>query len=89
MANMKHIQVVRGIPRPREVSAERSAKGFGNGYRPRQRRNIRTPAVGLTDHEFIAMTLVSPIEYEALKTGSPRQARGRHTGIPSCRERPV
>ena len=68
MANMKHIQVVRGIPMARKASGERSVKGFGNmDTDPDSEETTEQFAAGLADHEFIAMTLVSPIEYEVLE----------------------
>jgi len=68
MANMKHIQVVRGIPMARKASSERSIKGMGNSDTdPNSEETTEQFAAGLADNEFIAMTLVSPIEYDVLE----------------------
>jgi hypothetical protein len=68
MANMKHIQVVRGIPMARKAPSERAVKGMGNSDTdPSSEETTEQFAAGLADNEFIAMTLVSPIEYEVLE----------------------
>lgn len=68
MANMKHIQVVRGIPKARKSAADRSSKGMGSmDTQPSSEETSEQFAIGLADHEFIAMTLSSPIEYDILE----------------------
>ena len=68
MANMKHIQVVRGIPVAKKSGSERSSKGFGNSDNDTgSEETTEEFAAGLTDHDFIAMTLTSPIKYEVLE----------------------
>lgn len=68
MANMKHIQIVRGIPVAKKASSERSIKGIGNhDTDPDSEETTEQFAAGLVDHEFIAMTLASPIEYDVLE----------------------
>lgn len=76
MANMKHIQVVRGIPTARKASSERSVKGMGNSDTdPTSEETSEQFAAGLADHEFIAMTLVSPIEYGVLESWLTQTSR--------------
>lgn len=68
MAHMKHIQVVRGIPSARKSAADRSAKGFGGQDQDSGSEETSEQfAAGLANHEFIAMTLSSPIEYSILE----------------------
>lgn len=68
MVNMKHIQVVRGIPKARKSAADRSAKGMGGmDTQPGSEETSEQFAIGLSDHEFIALTLTSPIEYDILE----------------------
>lgn len=69
MANMKYIQVVRGIPTARKSAAERSAKGFGGQDTDTSSEETSEQfANGLADHDFINMTLSSPINYEVLES---------------------
>jgi len=70
MANMKHIQVVRGIPFAHKSGAERSsAKGFGGQDQDTASEETTEQfAVGLSDHDFINMVLSSPIRYEVLES---------------------
>lgn len=69
MTNMKHLQVVRGIPTARKNGAERSAKGFGNiDTDPSSEETSEQFAIGLGDHEFVAMTLSSPIQRNVLES---------------------
>jgi len=68
MVNMKHIQVVRGIPKARKSAADRSAKGMGSmDTQTNSEETSEQFAIGLADHEFIALTLTSPIEYDILE----------------------
>ena len=68
MSTMKHIQVVTGIPVAKRSGSERSAKGFGNSDTDTASEETTEEfAAGLTDHEFIVMTLTSPVEYEVLE----------------------
>ncbi|QUH22029.1 serine-rich protein [Alkaliphilus sp. B6464] len=68
MANMKHIQVIRGIPQARKSPSERSIKGFGGSdTTPTSEETTEQFAAGLAEHEFIALTLSSPIEYDVLE----------------------
>lgn len=69
MANMKHLQVVRGIPFAHSNASERSSKGFGGtDTNPNSEETTEQFAAGLADKEFITLTLSSPIEYEVLES---------------------
>ncbi|MFW6046377.1 MAG: serine-rich protein [Candidatus Woesearchaeota archaeon] len=69
MSTMKHIQVVRGIPMARKAPGERSNKGMGGtDTTPDSEETSEQFAAGLVDHEFLAMCLTSPIEYDVLET---------------------
>ena len=69
MTNMKHIQVVRGIPTAKKSSAESSSsKKLGGGDSDQNSEETSEQfAIGLSGHDFIAMTLASPVEYEVLE----------------------
>lgn len=69
MANMKHLQVVRGIPMAKRAGAESSSnKGMGKEDNDTTSEETSEQfAVGLSGHDFIALTLASPVEYEVLE----------------------
>lgn len=69
MANMKYIQVVRGIPSARKSAADRSATGFrGSDMDTGSEETTEQFAAGLAGHEFINMTLSAPIQYKVLES---------------------
>lgn len=81
MANMKHLQVVRGIPQAKKAGAESSSnKGMGKEDNDTNSEETSEQfAVGLSGHDFIALTLASPVEYEVLENWLAQTSR-KQTG---------
>ncbi|MBP0960004.1 MAG: hypothetical protein J5992_07750, partial [Oscillospiraceae bacterium] len=74
MANMKYIEMIRGIPAAKNAGSERNSKNSVGDNGAASKAGDTTSedtseefAVGLSGHDFIALTLSSPIKYKVLE----------------------
>lgn len=69
MTSVKYLQVIRGIPNAKRASAERSIKGFGNTDTDASSEETSEQfAIGLADHDFIAVCIATPVAYDVLES---------------------
>lgn len=74
MANMKYVEMIRGIPAAKNAGSERNSKNSVGDNGAASKAGDTTSedtseefAVGLSGHDFIALTLSSPIKYKVLE----------------------
>ncbi|MFE8700967.1 serine-rich protein [Cytobacillus sp. FJAT-54145] len=67
MHSMKHLQVVRGLPKPRKAAGDmNNSSGMGGAGNAEMEEQTEEFIAGMTDYEYVAVLMASPIEQDVL-----------------------
>ncbi|MBL4952131.1 serine-rich protein [Neobacillus sp. YIM B02564] len=68
MHSMKHIQAVRGLPKPRKSAGDmNNSSGMGSTGNADSEEQTEEFIAGMTDFEYVALLMATPIEEEVLE----------------------